>query len=357
MPNSPLMARRQEDEITPLELWHMLLRRRTVILATWITCLGGALAYVLLATPRYEAIVYVDKPLASDIATLNVGRTYSIDLRPYTTEDVFEYFTRELRSDRAFQRFVRTIYLASLANGSAQDSDSHLYRIVRKLLEVHVPDDKGRGRSLYSVRTAANDPKLASEWLGAFLEQVSRDATAKLLADNRMEIDLHIRNMRSELEQMRLTATQKRQDRLAELGEALTIAKSINLHGPQVSALRVPAQDALAPFLDGRMLYARGVKSLSAEVKNLRSRESDDPFVPGLRDGQARLRLLQAIQPDLASLKIFNIDGAIIMPDKPAWPRKLVIFGLATTLGLFAGMALALAVEFTSRDRDRPVCA
>lgn len=347
------MVSRLNGEITPIELWRLLVQRSALILATLLVCLGGALAYVLLATPRYEAVVYVEEPSVSDIATLNVGRTFAVELKPYSVADVFGYFTRELRSDRAFQGFFRNIYLPSIADGPAQNADSRLYQTARRLLEVRVPDERGRGRNLHAVRISANDPELASRWMAAFLEQVSRDAAAQLLEDARQEVDLRIRNTQSELEQMRLTGTQERKDRLVKLEEALAIARSIDLANPQVSALRAPEQDALTPFLDGSMLYARGVRSLSAELENLRSRESDDPFVPGLRDREARLRLLESIRPDPASLKVFNVDGAIIVPADPVWPRRPVVFGLAAAFGLLAGMALAFSVAFFSRESDR----
>jgi len=352
------MVDQHDGEITPLELWRILLARRVLILATLLACLVGALAYVLLATPRYEVEVHVDKPLASDITTLNLGRTFAVELRPYTVEEVFEYFTRELRSDRAFQVFFRDIYLPSLADGPAQEADpSRMYHAARKLLEVRVPDERGRGRNLHAVRMGAVDPALAVRWMEAFLDRVAREAKQRLLEDARTQVDLRVRNAQRELEQMRLTAAQERKDRLAELGEALAIAKSINLDDPQVSAVRVPQQDALAPFVDGSMLYARGVKSLSAELENLRSRVSDDPFVPGLRDAESRLRLLQEIEPDAHALAVYTMDGPIIVPPDPVWPRKSVVFGLAAAFGLFAGMALAIAVEFVSRGRSHRALA
>ena len=50
-------------------------------------------------------------------------------------------------------------------------------------------------------------------------------------------------------------------------------------------------------------LYFRGYRALNTEISFLKSRESDDPFISGLRDLQERLALLRSIKFEQSSTR------------------------------------------------------
>lgn len=345
----------QPGEVTLGELIEPLRRRKGVVAASLLGCLAIALAYLVLATPRYEIEFRVDQPNASETVELNVGRTAATGLPAYTTEQVFGYFLRELRSDRAFQRFFREIYLPSLDDDQRSAPEARLYKRARKLLEVRPPDPKGKSRGLYEVRVAADDPEKVRDWTQRFLRQVVAAARTALMQDVRAGIDVAIRNAEQDLEELRHTAQTRRTDRARQLEEALVVARAIDLRDPQMTVARPPSSDKVSPFVDGSTLYARGVKSLSAELGVLKQRESDDPFIGGLRDTESRLRMWRAtLAYEPKAFRIYRIDGEVIVPADPVSPRPALVLALATLLGAMAGVFAAWIVEAWSKARRIP---
>jgi chain length determinant protein (polysaccharide antigen chain regulator) len=122
-------------------------------------------------------------------------------------------------------------------------------------------------------------------------------------------------------------------DRQAQLTEALKVAQAVGIKDPQMTTAQPPRQDTAASFLDGSRLYARGSKSLQAELEVLRQRNDDTPFIDGLRQTQAQLNLLKELDPAATNFKIFHIDGEVNVPLKPRSPNK----SLYLAIGLFLG--------------------
>jgi chain length determinant protein (polysaccharide antigen chain regulator) len=351
MERAPPIVARNEAEISLAELARLLVRRGWLIVVALLVSLLLALAYVLVATPRYEVEVGVDRPLNSEIAALNLGRTTAVDLATFTPEDVFGYFVRQLRSDQAFQRFFRELYLPSLSADERHAGENQLYRRASRLLSIQPPADRGGARQIYALRMRADDPGKAQRWLQEFLDQVSDDASRKLVDDALRERELKIANTKQELDELRLTAAQKRKDRITELSEALAVAQGANLLKPQVTGAWLPKEDLVGPFVDGSMLYARGAQVLSAELEVLKRRESDDAFIADLREVESRLRMLQSVEPKAGTFRVFGIDGDILVPEGPISPHRPFVFTLAAVLGLVLGVALAFAVELRAGGR------
>lgn len=340
-----------DDEITFFELVQVLVRRKVMIAATFAICVLGGLGYAFLAAPRYEVDVRVDNPSASEIAALNVGRNGITGLKPFTPEQVFGYFSSQLVSDFAMQRFFREVYLPSLDESERGRPEGLLRERLLRAVKVSKPDPKGR--NLFALKVEADNGEKAVRYASAFLELAARDAASKLMGDVKKEIDVIVRNTEKDVDELRTTATKLRQDRVVQLSEALQVAQAVGVIDPQITSGRLPAQDRVTPFVDGTQLYARGTKSLAAELGVLKARQSDDPFITGLREAESRLRVLKSLQFDEAAFKVFNSDGEIIVPEKPVAPKKTLVLVLAAVLGLVGGVLLAFASEFAVRARNR----
>lgn len=334
------------DSFDVFDLARTVGRRWRIVLAMFVLGLIAAFAYLHLATPRYEIAVRVDRPTVSDIAALNIGRTESADLTPFAADDVFEHFLRRLRSEEAFRRFFNEVYLPSLDEGDRNRPKSRLYERARKLVEVRVPTGKAQDSGLHVVRVYADGPDKVLEWLGAFLGQVETDSRKAFLEMVRGELDVRIRNAERELTERRTTARQLRADRVRQLREAIAVAKAAGISDPQLTAGRPPASDAVTPFVDDGTLYARGVKSLSAELAVLQAREDDDGFISGLRDAESRLRTWKAIVENLpVDFPMYRKDGDAMVPEEPVAPRRGLVLALAAVLGTMAGIVGALIAE------------
>ncbi len=211
----------------------------------------------------------------------------------------------------------------------------------QKVLTVSPPPPK-KGRDLYSVRIEAPSGEKAAAWTNAFLDQVAEDATRSLFLDAEKSIALQVQNTERDLQEKLLITMQTRQDRLAQLSEALQVAQAVGIRDPQMTSVQPPLQDGVASFIDGSRLYARGSKSLQAELTVLKSRKDDAPFVEGLRATQSQLRLLEELEPAKKKFKIFHIDGEILAPIKPFSPKKSLALALGLFMGFFLGIFTAL---------------
>lgn len=340
-----------EDEVSLVDLIQILFRRRVLIGSSIVLCVLAGLVYAFLATPRYEVEVRVDKPFVGDIAPLNLGRNGMAGLAPFSPDQVFNYFSNQLTSDLALQQFFTEVYLPSLDEAERTRPEDQLREKMVQALRISRPDPKGR--NLYALKVEADAGDKAVRYASEFLELAAREAADKLTADVRNDVNLLIRNTERDVTELRAMAAKQRQDRLVQLGEALQVAEAVGVREPQVTSGRLPPQDRLTPFLDGAQLYARGTKSLAAEVRVLKAREMDDAFTPGLREAESRLRVLKAIQPDPKTFKVFKADGEIMAPEKPVWPKKPLVLVFAVILGGACGLMLAFLAEFAGKVRNK----
>ena len=151
-----------------------------------------------------------------------------------------------------------------------------------------------------------------------------------------------MRNTERALEEKTYTAELLRKDRQAQLTEALKVAQAVGIKDPQMTTAQPPRQDTAASFLDGSRLYARGSKSLQAELEVLRQRNDDTPFIDGLRQTQAQLNLLKELDPAATNFKIFHVDGEVNVPLKPRSPNKSLYLAIGLFLGLAIGFLIAM---------------
>jgi chain length determinant protein (polysaccharide antigen chain regulator) len=325
----------------PLSL-HVLKRQWRLLGGAFLAGLAVSTAIVLVRQPLYEVQAYLDLPYSNELAQLNRGRTQDSGLAQYTPDQVYTYFTRRLLSDEALQRFFHDTYLPAQSQqpASAAVEQALFAHMQRQVLRIAPPPPKGRMQ--YRVQVTAPTGAQAAQWAQAFLAQVEQDAKTTLLADSEKSISLQIHNMERDWQERLQTSQSLRQDRLVQLGEALQVAKAIGQHEPQITRAQPPLQDGLASYMNGSQLYARGTKSLQAEIDVLKHREDDAPFVNGLRAAQSQLRLLKEHQAAGSDFNIYHVDGQVAAPEQSKSPKPLLILMLGGVLGGLLGGLLAL---------------
>jgi chain length determinant protein (polysaccharide antigen chain regulator) len=89
------------------------------------------------------------------------------------------------------------------------------------------------------------------------------------------------------------------------------------------------------------------------EISILKNRNTDDPFIAGLRDLQERLTLLSSIKFDKKKMSAVYIDRPAYPPNFPIKPNRRMIVSLATVVGLFSGIFLAFFIEFLQNQRKK----
>ncbi|WP_417448323.1 LPS O-antigen chain length determinant protein WzzB, partial [Idiomarina abyssalis] len=338
---------------------------KLIIIAVTISGAALALAYALLSSPVYEAKATVLPPLLSDIAAYNAGRLESslyadgggenserpneAPLKPFTVDDVYSVFTRNLRSQSLQRGMFNDLYLPSLTEADRTGPKDQLWAKFNKLITITTPD-KQRAE-LFEVSVDQNTAELAAAWANELISRASAASERDMQRNVASELSARIHSVKRRIASLRSTAQQRREDRIAILREALVVAKEVGMSSPQVTAGRTASSDELSAFVDGSLTYMRGAKAIEAEMKVLEARRSDDPFIPELRSLQEQLAFLKTIDVTPANVSVFRLDSAAEVPETPIKPKKTLIVALGVVLGGMLGVFIALVRALVRRGK------
>ncbi|MBA6065587.1 LPS O-antigen chain length determinant protein WzzB [Pseudomonas mosselii] len=318
-----------------------------LLIAGLFVLVGGA--YAMLAAPVYEAKAYLQKPSIADVAALNQGRGAS-DLMPrLTAKNVYDAFLGTLQSEQLRRDFFVQGYLPRLSEQKRKEDREELYaEFIRQF--VFVVDRQDAGRLLMTVQ--ADEPQQAVQLLTEYLAQAQKQAKKEILEDVRSGAVAMAASLARSISEGRENARREREDEMARLGEALKVAESVGLQKPPMIDTGLSAE--VSSGMTGTLSYLRGVTALRAELENLRSRKSDDPFVPKLRQMEAGMAFYQGLEVDPSAFQIYRLDGLVEEPVTPLKPRKGLIIVLSLIGGLLVGMIVALLRVFASfAERER----
>lgn len=333
----------EDDEISLTEIYETLRASWQPIAGLSVLGAGAGIALALVLPKTYETSVYLEPPLAAQYMAANEGRTALTGLKWVTGDELYTQFLTQLNSDAGRYEFFEKTYLPSLDKQPEDTLAKNALYVakIKKLIDVKEPVPK-KGRQLYNVTVQAPTGELAVQWMNAYLTQAQDAARARWAGETQKVIDATIKSTEKEIAEKLALAKKLREDREIRLGEALRVAKSVGQQAPQLTVGQLPKQDSVTSFADGSGLYARGTRSLGAEIDVLRAREDETAFVDGLREAQAKLVALQA-QNLSAPIGMYRIDGQLLEPAKPIFPKKSLMAALGLLLGLFGGVGVAFA--------------
>ena len=346
-------AHTRDDEIDLVELAKALWSQKLIIIGATIAGAAIALAYALFSTPVYEAKATVLPPLLSDIASYNAGRTESSEnqsqLKPFTVDEVYAVFTRNLRSLSLRRDFFRNVYIPSLPEAARAVPRDQLWSKFNEIVSVRTPDKQRT--ELVEVSVQQSEPDQAAAWANELISRAAEASERDMQLNVSSELDIRIRSVERRIASLRSTAQQRREDRIAILKEALVVARAVGMDSPQVTAGRTSSNEELSEFIDGSLTYMRGAKAIEAEMKVLEARESDDPFIPELRSSQEQLSFLKTVEVRPENVSVFTLDSAAEVPETPIKPKKSLIVALGIVLGGMLGVFIALIRVLIRRGR------
>lgn len=327
-----------DDEIDLFELVEGLWKQKVLIILTTVIVTAAAVAYALLATPIYEAKVFVQPPSQNDVAQLNYGRGGDSGLSMLGVKDVYEIYLRHLQSESLRREFFRNVYLPSLTAEERVGSQDGLYARFQDVLSLGVAAKDTPNR--YFVKATLADPQQAAEWVVRYVEMAGQRGISEISKDVKADATIKANNLEQQIESTRESARKQREDQIAKLSEALIVARSIGLEKPPIISNTLSGE--VSAGMGGSLTYMRGTKALEAEISNLRSRTSDDPFVANLRQRQEALAFYRALKVEPGVIQVYRQDGAIESPDKPVKPKKMIVVAVGVVLGIALGVMLAL---------------
>ncbi|PVZ32922.1 Wzz/FepE/Etk N-terminal domain-containing protein [Pseudomonas sp. CC120222-01a] len=324
------------EEIGLARILRAIWRKKLVVLLSAVIVSSMAIAYGFMAVPVYVAKVILQPPIQSDIVPFNYGRGENTGLKELTVTEVYNVYLRNLQSDSLRRKFFKEVYRPGLNKGEGVGSRADDYERLQRSLSLGPVsnDDKSR----YFISIEATDPALAMAWAVKYSELAGQLSQVELTQDLQTDAREKARNLHDEIKADLEGARMEREDRIVRLEEALRIARLAGLQKPPITST-APSREVSAA-MDGSLMYMRGAEALEAEVANLRSRDSDEPFVHGLRPRQQSMVFYQTLKLNLDGAKVYRQDGVGELPDSPLRPNRPWVF----VLGLLAGVVLGCVI-------------
>lgn len=337
------------DEVDLFDVMHGLWTQKLLIIAVTAVITAAAAAYAFLATPIFEARIFVQPPTQNDVSALNYGRGGDSGLAMLTSADVYQVYLRNLQSESLRRKFFRDFYLPHLSDADRKGSQDVLYANLKQLLTVNVVSKEDPTR--FDVTVALPDPGMAAQWAVKYADMASDGAKADVAKDVRADALVQANNLEQHIIRSKESTSKQREDEIARLNEALLVAKSIGLERPPIISNSLSAE--VSAGMAGSLVYMRGSKALEAEIENLRHRKSDDPFVANLRQRLELLNFYRALKVDPAVFEVYRQDGALDVPDKPIKPKKALIVAFGAVLGFGFAALLALVINLAQERKRR----
>lgn len=344
MLNSPVNPSASQ-EIDFGSVLRILWEQKWVVIGVAAITTALAAVYAYTSTPVYEARAYVIPPTQNDIANFNYGRTREAELSPYNVKDVYGIFVLNLQAESLRRKFYEEKYLRMLSSSERKGPQDMLYSQFSKKIVVLPPSKDIADR--YVVIAQNKDPVVAKDWVDTYIERAGERAENEMVKNVSREAEVRARNLAQQIDSLRETGKQIREDAIIKLREAREVASAIKLEKPPIITGN-PAVE-IAGSMEGQLIYMRGTKALEAEIKNLEARVSDDPFIDRLRELQAKYSFFKELQTRTRDVAVYRIDGVVELPDTPIKPKKVVITLLGLLFGVVLGGMTAVAYQIFAR--------
>lgn len=393
--------------------------QKNIIIAASVLCGLAAWGYASLVTPEYQVSSVIRPAAINELDALNRSGVYTLppseallkvgaSLESYDTrlgffranQALFSQFERPGRTqEQSFEHFNRSSLKLILPDPNKADSLGAFIG-----LELSYPEGVDGVQILNGFVDYAVDA-----------EQKQIAADLKVIVNNRLtelrgKIDAARSNYESEksaqiatllesdnikraqlqdeLKALRQQLKVGRFDRIAELNEAIGIAKSLGIQKPTTPLALGGSTDAsntnvMRTEINNQQtpLYFMGVDALEAERTALQNRKTDDFTEARIAKIAHELQLLQSnrevevlkqrqnedlflsgVQPlraevvrlgnvgslDTSNIKLVAVDRRALEPMEPIKPKKVLVVVLGLLLGGFLGVLIALVRHFVA---------
>lgn len=410
-PGSSLIPHSHADEIDLFELLQALWAQRFLILLLTVVVTAGAAAYAFLATPEYEVQSILRPAQLRDLDELSVSGLYELTpeealkrvgatLDSYETRfaffqanpDLFKSLHKPDRSlEQAFDVFARESFQVLRPDPKGSDSLPFVG------FQLHYPAGMDgvaivNGMIQFAVqlerqRIAEDLDVMISNRLHAIERQIEaaragyEASKAAKIAELSEADALKRAQLQDELEALRQELRARRNNRIAQLDEAIRIATALGIAKPttptnlaqevrsssgnvirtEVNNQQIPLyfmgtevleaeRDALLKrrsddFTEPRIAQiAKELKLLehNREIEVLKAREDEDLFLATLAKLREEAAWLRGLKFDLTELGLVRVDQPAVEPLSPVKPKKALVLVLGAVLGSMLGIFVAL---------------
>jgi len=332
----------EEDTIDLFDLFITLWNSKWLIIATTVVVALGSVVYALQLQKIYKVEALLLPPKVKDIQSINVfGSSHS-------SNSVFGQFKKNFQSRSLIKKFIKEKDMMRILapNRTDQTRNEDIYQEFANLIKIV---DRN-GSTILSMHT--QDTEIAAQRINDLIEFIDKETISMLVEDSQNSIANNIRDIEYTIASKRHMAKQRREDTILRYEEASVIATKLGVKD-RVDSTNIVQNNQLNITTTNVPLYFRGYKALNAEIAFLKNRESDDPFITGLRDLQEQLARLRSLKIDKKKISAVYIDQAAYPSNNAISPNRRLIVSLSTVVGFFSGIFLAFFIDFVKNQRKK----
>jgi len=343
-----------KDEVSLLDMWPTLFKRRwLILLLTGIATLIG-LVYATTAPNVYKAETILLPPTVKQITELQ-------SLESFLNKDQNITYTRE----SVFEAFAKTLNSKAVRNG---------FFLHQGVVEKLYPDARSevQKRGLFNIfdKNLVFDDNVLSlqgttpiaivDWVNDFPRIAAQQTRDEILSGLRAKLELEKLALKAQIRARIGLAEREKANAIDRLEEAISTARKLGINDYALSGGDSEADGSgksgnISIATTSIPIYMRGVKALQAELSTLKERKDSRSYAPGLTELQEKLFVLDALRIEPENVAVMRIDERALLPVRIQPKRKRITAGAALA-GLLVGILAAFAMESVPwRRRRKPL--
>ena len=347
-------------EIDLLDIMRILMHQKTLIIGIIVLCTALAVGVALLLPREYEAELIMLPSLAETVEKLNVpgiGKSVSV-IDQSSPKYFFEVDSQKLYSDlienlqsielqRQFFDENEMVRFLSVEDGDQPAEQIFLEKFSDKLVVKGIKGYKidMKKSGFISIILEGRNPDQISDWLNRFVDLADQETIKSQVKSFSMKTQRLRSTISERIESLRTTEKSRRLDLIEQFKEAVVIADAIGLteqvnislapYDKLVEKMGLTSNPAETP------LYLRGSNALRAELKMLKERKNDDPFIPDLRGLQEDMNFLSSLKQDVDGVHAMRVDLRAVPDSRSVKPKRKLIVILGFIVGFFLAVFMA----------------
>lgn len=335
----------QNDEISMVDIFIVILRRKKIIIAVAVSILMVAFIYILLAKKIYQVNTIISPPLLKNINALSVVSDSNAD-SPVREPLVFENHEQEIFINVAkkieSRNFIReyfnkkNIFEILAEKSKINISKQQAFEDFFKRLKVR------KDGNIVVVSMEGVEKENLGVWVDEIVNNASEETVKEFAKNVQSKIKLRLQQVNVDIANKRFMYKQQVEDEITRLEEAYQIANKLKIDMPLVTQFS--------------HAYLKGTRAIRTEINALKKRTTNDPFIDDLRPLQKEQQTLEQLEkqiPNELNFSAVNIDKRATEAIDVISPKQGLILKLAVALAIILGVFSAFIAEFVAKLRKR----
>jgi len=322
----------EQDQISLFDLWQTMTKHKFLIaaLCSIITIIG--LSYALLSPSVYTVSTTLVPPSHKDVAEIErFANAIGLTDTSYTPTTAFKYFSQTIN--------LKSIRRDYFMNHGIREK---FYPTARSERELH--DSFNAFNQTLSwkdgvLSITGSDPVNITTTLNDIVTQVARMGRQNMVGDLQAFLESQKLITQSKIDALLTQETHEKQNRIAQLKEAISIASVLG-----ISDFQLPAVSSKN--------YMRGIKSLNAELEALENRKDIGMYNTEIPKLKGKLEKLQKQSIGIDDFRLMRVEEPAYTPLRPIKPRRNHIVLGSLIAGLIFGIFAAFFVDTILRPRN-----